>query len=247
MVNVQKRIALEGYYFVKNDAETIPTGPKSSIPPEYTLTPYMRGLIASVRAELAQRPIITRHLLYNTIGWDKRDRIREVAPYCGYFFESGPWREALILFGIDPRTDPKYRKYQTISFMSFLKIGRRACRSLYLIGALELTNRIGTARSRYMFDKHVRELARMPATELQTQHTFDGVNVSHTGNLFQFCDISDPLIRKILDTDDIRTTCAPTFQGWYHVGTWAKATVIRKRPPPYALNEADCGSTLSER
>jgi general transcription factor 3C polypeptide 5 (transcription factor C subunit 1) len=68
----------------------------------------------------------------------------------------------------------------------------------------------------------------MSPEELETEHTFDGFNVSQTGNLFQFCDITDPLIAKILATKDIRTTCAPTFQGWYHVGTWAKATVILK-------------------
>jgi general transcription factor 3C polypeptide 5 (transcription factor C subunit 1) len=72
------------------------------------------------------------------------------------------------------------------------------------------------------------KLARMAPEELESEHTFDGFNVSQTGNLFQFCDITDPLIAKILATKDIRATCAPTFQGWYHVGTWAKATVILK-------------------
>jgi general transcription factor 3C polypeptide 5 (transcription factor C subunit 1) len=207
-VNIQKRMTFDGYHFVEFDAERVPVGPKTHIPPEHTLTPYVRNVIASIRSELASRPIITRHLLYNRIGWDKRDRIREAAVYCGYFFTSGPWREALIVWGLDPRQDPAFRHFQTISFQSFIKVG--------------------TSRSRYVFDQHVRDLANMSATELQTEHTFDGINVSRTGNIFQFCDISDPIIRKILDVEDIRTTCAPTFQGWYHIGTWAKATVILK-------------------
>jgi general transcription factor 3C polypeptide 5 (transcription factor C subunit 1) len=207
-INVQKRLTYDGYYFIKCDVETVPRGPKPFLAPEYALTPYVQTLIARIREELHHRPIITRHTLYNKIGWKRRERIREAAVYCGYFFESGPWREALIKWGVDPRKDPEYRKYQTISFLSYLKVG--------------------TARSRYLFEAHVRELAQKSSEELRTQHTFDGVNVSHTGNLFQFCDISDPLIRKILDTEDIRDTCAPTFQGWYHAGTWAKATVILK-------------------
>lgn len=68
----------------------------------------------------------------------------------------------------------------------------------------------------------------MTAEQLEHQHTFDGVHASETGNTFQFCDITDPLLAKLLATEDIRTTCAPTFQGWYHVGTWAKVTVILK-------------------
>lgn len=182
--------------------------PKPNLPPETSLTPYLQALIANIRAELERRPIITRHMLFNRLGWDKRDRMRQAAVYCGYFFESGPWREALVKWGLDPRKNPAYRKYQTVSFLSYLKTGRPKHWAGY--------------------DKHIRHLTRMSTKELETQHTFDGVNVSHTGNLFQFCDITDPIIRRILDTEDIRTTCAPTFQGWYHVGTWAKATVILK-------------------
>lgn len=147
-------------------------------------------------------------MLYNKLGWDKRTRLRQAAVYCGYFFESGPWREALIAWGVDPRKDPHYRKYQTVSFMSYKKRG--------------------TSRHHDAFDKHVQELSRMTAEQLKHQHIFDGIHASETGNTFQFCDITDPLLANMLATDDIRTTCAPTFQGWYHVGTWAKATVILK-------------------
>lgn len=168
----------------------------------------MQSLIANIRALLLQRPIVTRQLLYNRLGWDKRTKLRQAAVYCGFFFESGPWREALIRWGVDPRKDPKYRIYQTVSFLSYIKSG--------------------TSTHRTVFDQHVMKLAKMPPEELESEHIFDGVHVSQTGNLFQFCDITDPLISKILATKDIRTTCAPTFQGWYHVGTWAKATVILK-------------------
>jgi general transcription factor 3C polypeptide 5 (transcription factor C subunit 1) len=112
------------------------------------------------------------------------------------------------MWGIDPRKDPFFRHYQTISYMSFAKIG--------------------TARSRFVWDKHVRDFARKRPEELKNEHIFDGVSVGRTGNIFMFCDITDPMIRKILDTKDIRSTCAPTFQGWYHIGTWAKATVLMK-------------------
>ena len=193
---------------IKPTDEHVPTGPRPGLPAERDLPPHMQTLIANTRALLLQRPIVTRQLLYNRLGWDKRTKLRQAAVYCGYFFESGPWREALIRWGVDPRKDPKYRIYQTVSFLSYIKSG--------------------TSTHRTVFDQHVMKLAKMSPEELESEHIFDGVHVSQTGNLFQFCDITDPLISKILATKDIRTTCAPTFQGWYHVGTWAKATVIMK-------------------
>ncbi|KAF2024537.1 hypothetical protein EK21DRAFT_78495 [Setomelanomma holmii] len=208
VVNLQKSLAFNSYTIIKPTDKDVPTGPKPNLPPESSLTPYLQTLIAQIRAELEERPVITRHLLYNKLGWDRRTRLRQAAVYCGYFFESGPWREALVRWGVDPRTDPSYRWYQTVSFMSYLKSGR--------------------AKHGKTFDAHVQKLSQMSAKELETQHMFDGRTVSDTGNTFQFCDITDPLIAKILATGDIRTTCAPTFQGWYHVGTWAKVTVILK-------------------
>jgi general transcription factor 3C polypeptide 5 (transcription factor C subunit 1) len=186
----------------------IPVGPKSNLPPESSLTPYLQTLIAQIRAELNKRPIITRHLLYNKLGWDRRTRLRQAAIYCGYFFESGPWREALVQWGVDPRKDPVYRKYQTVSFLSYARSGK--------------------VKHGKTFDEHVQKLSQMSVEELATEHMFDGKTVSDTGNLFQFCDLTDPVIAKLVNTKNIRTTCAPTFQGWYHAGTWAKITVILK-------------------
>ncbi|OAL00094.1 transcription factor tfiiic complex a box associated subunit sfc1 [Phaeosphaeriaceae sp. SRC1lsM3a] len=208
VVNLQRRLAYNSYTIIKPTDDIVPTEPKHNLPPESTLTPYLQTLIAQIRAEHKKRPVITRHLLYNRLGWDRRNRLRQAAIYCGYFFESGPWREALVQWGVDPRKDPVYRKYQTVSFLSYSKTGR--------------------ARHGKAFDDHVQKLSQMSSKELETQHIFDGKNVSDTGNLFQFCDLTDPLLAKVVATEDIRTTCAPTFQGWYHVGTWAKITVILK-------------------
>jgi general transcription factor 3C polypeptide 5 (transcription factor C subunit 1) len=219
VVNLQKSLAYNSYTIIKPTDEGVPTGPKPGLPQESSLTPYLQTLIAQIRAELNKRPIITRHLLYNKLGWDRRTRLRQAAVYCGYFFESGPWREALVRWDVDPRKDPAYRKYQTVSFMSYLRPGGR--------------------RHGRSFDEHVQKLSQMSSKELEREHIFDGENVSNTGNLFQFCDLTDPLLAKILATEDIRTVCAPTYQGWYHVGTWAKVTVILK----HKMNTIVAGGT----
>jgi len=208
VVNLQKSVAYNSYTIIKPTDAEVPAGAKSTLPPESSLTPYIQTLVAQIRAELKKRPIITRHLLYNKIGWNRRTRLRQAAVYCGYFFESGPWREALVAWGVDPRKDPMYRKYQTVSFSSYSKGSR--------------------GRHGKTFDEHVAKLSQMTGKELETQHVFDGKTVSDTGSLFQFCDLTDPILANMVATEDIRSTCAPTFQGWYHVGTWAKVTVVLK-------------------
>jgi general transcription factor 3C polypeptide 5 (transcription factor C subunit 1) len=227
VVNLQRSLAHNSYIIIKPTDEEVPTGPKANLPPESSLTPYLQTLITQIRAELGRRPIITRHLLYNKLGWDRRARIRQAAVYCGYFFESGPWREALVKWDVDPRKDPEYRKYQTVSFMSYLKSGR--------------------AKHGKSFDYHVQKLSQMSAKELEREHIFDGKSVSTTGNLFQFCDLTDPLLAKVLATQDIRSTCAPTFQGWYHVGTWAKVTVILKDKMNTLIAGGAADDTVYER
>jgi general transcription factor 3C polypeptide 5 (transcription factor C subunit 1) len=227
VLNIQRSLSYNSYTVVKPTAEHVPTGPRPGLPAERDLTPYLQTLIANIRAVLVERPIVTRQLLYNRLGWNKRTKLRQAAVYCGFFFESGPWREALVRWGVDPRKDPEFRKYQTVSLLSYLKSG--------------------TSKHREVFDQHVMKLAKMSPQELETEHTFDGVNVSQTGNLFQFCDITDPLIAKILATNDIRSTCAPTFQGWYHVGTWAKATVILKDKMNTIIGGETPDNTLYQR
>jgi general transcription factor 3C polypeptide 5 (transcription factor C subunit 1) len=224
---LQKRFQFNSHMIVRPTDNVVPTQPKPTLQPESSLTPYLQTLVAEIKDLLKERPIITRHMLYNKLGWDKRTRLRQAAVYCGYFFESGPWREALVAWGVDPRKDPSYRKYQTVSFMSYKKRG--------------------TARHHDAFDKHVQMLRRMTADQLEHQHEFDGIHASDTGNTFQFCDVTDPLLAKVLATEDIRTTCAPTFQGWYHVGTWAKATVILKDKMNTIIGGEVPDDTLYER
>ena len=45
-----------------------------------------------------------------------QSNIGKALPYCGYMFTGGPWKRALISFGVDPRTISEYRFYQTLIF-----------------------------------------------------------------------------------------------------------------------------------
>jgi general transcription factor 3C polypeptide 5 (transcription factor C subunit 1) len=90
----------------------------------------------------------------------------------------GAWKDTLISYNLDPRTDPKYRVYQTLAF-----------HSLYLDPSR-------------MKGKSKEELA-VPRFE---DHIFNGQLASAENRTWQLCDISDPLIQKLVETAQIPAT-----------------------------------------
>ncbi len=95
----------------------------------------------------------------------------------------------MIKFGVDPRSDPKYRFFQTMFFKSLAE-RERAKKPL-------VKPKRGGARVRKNQDQ----------TAEETGHIFDGNTLSIDGNVWQVCDIKDPLIHRILSTTNLRTEC----------------------------------------
>ncbi|OCK79740.1 hypothetical protein K432DRAFT_426275 [Lepidopterella palustris CBS 459.81] len=177
------------------NVESVPTSTTVPLPPEHTLKPELRAMIALVRAEFEKRPINVRRHLYNTFGWDVKERVRVSILYVAYCFGTGPWKGALIKIGVDPRKDPKYRHYQTMEYRTYPRIETKEPD---------------------------------PDGEGQESRIFDGLTYVRAGTTYQACDVTDPLLRQILDVEDIRATCSAGGHGWYHAGTWAKVRVIMR-------------------
>jgi len=165
--------------------------------------------IKELRALLDERPIATKRMIRNTFhGKNIRDyHMKAAFAYCGYVFTKGPWRDAIVKYGVDPRTDPKYRKYQILMF------------KLNETGATWLNHKSYWKRTA----KHVQ-----PGVLGTDDHTFNGKSIGVIeGKQWQLCDISDPLISRVLDTPNLRTVC-DLNHGWYLNGTCGKASVIMK-------------------
>lgn len=162
----------------------------------------MQLLIKEVRAVFDERPILTRRVLFNRMPRERtvvsrklyklktaiRDNeydLKYALRYVCYMFRSGPWKDALIKLGIDPRTDPKYRVYQTMAF----QVESRDKRKMWE------DNRLKWARA----SRH---------TELDNEsHLFDGKQITLDGKIWQACDVTDPMLRKFLDEDTLREVC----------------------------------------
>ena len=181
------------------NVENIPNGPSPDTPPFDSLDPDMKRIIQKVHVLLDERPIWTRRALQNQLdASDWRKIGRYVFQHTGYMFRSGPWRDALVKFGIDPRTDPKYRIYQTLMFQ------------IEAAGNYAKPKRTGTTREDSLWGGSRKWRSREHQI---TSHIFDGICLPTEGKVFQVCDITDHIIQSILTTTHIREKCDVRSRG----------------------------------
>ena len=186
------------------DAPDVPRRPPDLAPPVDSASDGTRDLIREMQRLFEIRPIWTRRALLNQIENEKwRGAVfKQAYQYVSYMFRSGPWREAFIKLGVDPRKDPKLRIYQTIFFQlekdksshgkatdskPFARGGtrHRGVSSVLVYGAKELG---------------------------RNSHIFDGNSIALDGKVWQVCDLTDPQLASILSTDNIRKKCHVSFR-----------------------------------
>ncbi|KAJ4148589.1 hypothetical protein LMH87_003053 [Akanthomyces muscarius] len=193
-------------YFISADDPT-PTAPQE--PPDVTDARFME-VLADLESAFEDRPIWTRRSLLNHLGkkLDSWNELKKYLNYAAYQFKGGPWRDCVVPYGLDPRTDPKYREYQTVMFK--LTKHKRP--------------QGPTAVRTYRRPEKVEE-RQAPAGA--ASHIFDGETYDTDGKVWQVCDITDPLLRELLDGAAVRPTW-DISSGWYHGGLWAKVKAIMK-------------------
>ncbi|KAL5614542.1 uncharacterized protein BROUX77_000379 [Berkeleyomyces rouxiae] len=193
-------------HFVKPTVENVPTAPR--MPPDLT-DPVMADLMQDLDVAFSERPIWTRRSLLNRLGkkiktWNV---LKKYISYTAYQFKGGPFKDAVIAYGIDPRKDPKYRIYQTMFFkLPFVHSGNDKKTWHSIRKGQQLV---------YVEDS-------------SASHIFDGQTFYSNGKLWQVCDITDPLLAQMFADASVRPTCDITGSGWFHQGLWAKAKAVMK-------------------
>ncbi|OLL21742.1 Transcription factor tau subunit sfc1 [Neolecta irregularis DAH-3] len=179
--------------------DTIPTTPKVD---ERLQKPEVMEVVGILNSLLEKRPVWTRRALESHLNERQRLAIKAAIPQVAYLWISGPWRDACCKFGVDPRTAPEFGQYQTLMF--------------------------------HFQDKPVSFAARHRAgeepikiAENQSSHIFDGKTLNIAGRTFQLCDITDPLIRQLLDQSQPPSSPHGTF-GWYTMDTMVKVRKIMR-------------------
>jgi general transcription factor 3C polypeptide 5 (transcription factor C subunit 1) len=168
------------------DAPTVPVQPPTALPPLETTSPRIQEAVKQLRIMFDLRPLMQRRVFVNLFeGKQNENELKAAVGYCGYAFTSGPWRDTVIKFGIDPRKDPQYRIYQTVSYqLQGDDKGAADDPGNYIrkVGGKRITNK---------------------KAKLEHSHIFDGVKFYKDGKVWQACDVTDPMLRTMLEKAEL--------------------------------------------
>jgi len=153
----------------------IPTKP-ASVPEYEQLDSFHKECVDHLRALFEQRPIWTRRALYNNFPKHLQTMVRFSMAHVAYMWRAGPWRDTCVMYGVDPRSDPKYRFYQSVFFQ--IETHKSKSRPSYQSG-----------------------------NSIDNSHIFDGERLIRDGRCFQLCDVTDPLLQRLINTPNLRKTC----------------------------------------
>ncbi|KAI9653407.1 MAG: tau 95 subunit of transcription factor TFIIIC [Bathelium mastoideum] len=239
---------------------TLPSAPPSSLPPLSSLSAGVRAGVAKLRALLAERPIITRRVGLNDLGRAYEHNFKSLSQYCGFQFRSGPWRDTLVRYGVDPRAEPEYGAYQTVMFHlapsaaggsgrgggevngggdggggggGSVAVQQGEKSGVGVVGGAGAGG-IDVSDGKWRWNRTPKF---RPKEGEKASHIFDGRSVWTDGKVWQLCDIEEPLLREMLDTCPLREECDLESDGWFPNGTMAKLRVIMKDMINVLLNE----------
>ncbi|KAL1963958.1 hypothetical protein VTN77DRAFT_7633 [Rasamsonia byssochlamydoides] len=210
-------------HLVPYDIPVVPSKPRENCPPIPTLDKTLQETIAALEALFSERLAWTRRGLRNSLKTnEQRYCLRHAIAYVGYIFRSGPWRDAIVKLGHDPRTSPNYRIYQTFVFRVLPREPELA--------------RDGGGGRRHTLPRSSETVSDPSKEGTSNSHLFTGKPpLPLDGKIWMVCDIVDPILRGILFPENpppnfLRSTCDWISDGWYGNGTLAKAkTIIRNK------------------
>ncbi|EED17763.1 RNA polymerase III transcription factor subunit, putative [Talaromyces stipitatus ATCC 10500] len=222
-------------HLVTCDVPEVPSEPREGIPPISSLDPDLQNVIATVQKLFEERLAWTRRALLNAIpGKDQRYVLKYAISYVGYIFRSGPWRDAIVKLGHDPRKDVESRKYQTFVFRILARepeIGRDGGGS-----AKQHQQSTTSGSSRGFSGLDISSIPTVTHTENPNSHLWTGkAPLALDGKIWMVCDIVDPILKQILYPPNadpntfLRSECEIFSDGWYGSGTIAKVKVIMRQ------------------
>lgn len=164
-------------HVISFDSPTVPSESPVELPPEDTLEPRIRRCIGILRQALITRPLLSRRVQLAIVTPGTDDQLKRVWAYLGYMFRSGPFKDVLIAFGVDPRSDPKYRIYQSVT--------------------IQVSNTRERKKHRYG------EPPPEPTDSQPQTYVFDGLGVHLDGRVWQVCDVTDPQLKAYMESVSI--------------------------------------------
>ncbi|KAI1329006.1 hypothetical protein F5Y16DRAFT_131225 [Xylariaceae sp. FL0255] len=167
------------------------------------------SLLSQLRYHMEQRPVWTRRSLLNQVkGTYAETNLKLALQLVGYQFRGGPFRDVIVRYGVDPRTDPQYRDYQTVAFKM----------SKNMFG--------GTQKSWQAFRKA--QTGSLTRSDNLQSHMWDGKDVDPNNKLWQICDVTDPFITNLIENAKPMPEFDAIGSGWFYPGFWLKIKTVMK-------------------
>ncbi|KAF9263593.1 hypothetical protein L218DRAFT_927336 [Marasmius fiardii PR-910] len=170
------------------------------------------NIVKHIESFFEDRPIWTRMSLFNQITPAMAREVHNskiILPLVCYVFQDGPWRDTLVRFSYDPRSDPEARFYQRLYFRN----------ANHPISRPSVMTRRQERAAGNMLDL-------TDSDERRNSHMFDGRTLTKETAAFQLCDISDPMLKGMIEsTEDLRETCDER-DGWYSTHAYERIKVV---------------------
>ncbi|KAF8559015.1 hypothetical protein OG21DRAFT_1493418 [Imleria badia] len=190
------------------------------------------------------RPIWTRTALYNQFS---PAEVREIhnskvlLPLVCYTFQDGPWRDTLIRLKYDPRKNPEARFYQRIYFRN----------ANHPMSRVSIVSRRQEGRSAATYITRSVEQEEAIDVERRKSHVFDGVTLTKETAAFQLCDIYDPMLKDMIESEeDLRETCDER-DGWYSALAFESIKIVLRHKffsllQGYVATQEECEALLED-
>jgi len=184
----------------------IPTKPPAAVTAH---SKYISSNYVNEIAELfSKRPIWSRIALVNNLSEDSVKRIKQLLPLVSYTVVHGAFRDCWIKYGIDPRVSNEFRFYQTMDIRNIKgprPLNRAKRHNINESESSKLFLNISLGQNPPKENKPKRNVV---------SHIFNGKVFS--GNIiYQLCDLSDPKLKKLVNTKKGLIKEFNDRDGWY--------------------------------
>ncbi|KAJ3359005.1 tau 95 subunit of transcription factor TFIIIC [Allomyces javanicus] len=194
--------------------------------------------VTAVRALFDARPVWTRLALVNALqalpnkldGADAVRKLKRILPSVAYYLTSGPWKMTWARFGFDPKVDRATRVFQILDTRNHFKAGWVRAKRRTLVPTAATAVAPDAAAASATPDEPEAAAAEGTAAAGENDadaggtgaHLFDGQRLHQMTSLFQLCDLTDPILKELVDSEEyLRETCHPV-DGWYYRGVILK-------------------------
>ncbi|KAG0145257.1 hypothetical protein CROQUDRAFT_46100 [Cronartium quercuum f. sp. fusiforme G11] len=181
-----------------------PNVPQAALPSHLKMKrPEDEALYQKALSLFEQRPIWARLAFQNQLTPTELRALRynkHLLAYTCYMFSDGAFRDLLVKFGYDPRVDSNARFYQRISIRN--------------LDNKKLAEKFTFKLMRHPFSKDTDHSTGQNDSNRRS-HVFDGLELNQSVGTYQLCDITDPLLKRLIESPKgVQEQCR-IRDGWY--------------------------------